>query len=219
MVTLLAATLLAGCDAQAGGDYNGEPLAVLKGTVQNQSGVPPAQQIDAALLWHAHGSTSLDSIMDATPVSIEKLFPAIFIITIYLPAPAVAFQQSTLPYAVADVGAIVHGASAADIASGAAVLGRLADPLLFYFESDVPQGLMQQHYGGLKKGYHLISRHQIVDPTTLSQAQINGCAQTLSSQTQVSFADAQVECAQSLLSQDSHEVPLTTPILLQVRNP
>jgi hypothetical protein len=219
MVTLLAATLLAGCDGQAGSDYNGQPLAVLKGTVENQSGVPPAQQIDAALLWHAHGSTSLDTIMGATPVTIDKLFPAVFIITIYLPPPDVAFQQSTLPYAVADVGAIVHGASAADIASGAAVLGRLADPLLFYFKSDVPPGLMQEQYGGLKKGYHLISRHQILDPTTLSPAQINGCAQTLSSQTQVTFADAQVECAQSLLSQQSHEVPLTTPILLQVRNP
>src|SRR5436309_2454419 len=81
----LAALFWAGCDAQAGADYNGQPLAVLMGTVQNQSGVPPAQQIDAALLWHAHDSSPLDSIMSATPVTIEKLFPAQFTITIYLP--------------------------------------------------------------------------------------------------------------------------------------
>lgn len=218
-IAALATLHLWGCDAQAGADYNGQPLAVLTGTVQNQSGVPPAQQIDAALLWHAHGSTSLDPIMSATPVTIEKLFPAQFTIRIYLPPPTMALQQSTLPYAVADVGAIVHGASAADIASGAAVLGRLPDPLLFYFQSDVPHGLMEQQYGGLKKGYHLMTRQKLVDPATLSQSQIDACASTLTSQTHVALADAQMECAQSLLSQESHEVPMSTPVLLQVRNP
>lgn len=216
---LAAAALVAGCDGQAGAGYNGQPLAVLMGTVQNQSGVPPAQQIDAALLWRAHGSTSSDTIMSATPVTIEKLFPAQFTISVYLPPPPTTFAQSTLPYAVADVGAIVHGASAVDIASGAAVLGRLGDPLLFYFKSDVPHGLMEQQYGGLKKGYHLMSRQQTVDPSTLSQAQIDDCARMLSSQANVAVAEARVECAQSLLSQQSHEVPMSTPVLLQVRNP
>jgi hypothetical protein len=214
-----AAALLVGCDGQTGIDYNGQPLAVLMGTVKNQSGIPPAQMIDAALLWHAHGSTSPDTIRSATPVMVEKVFPGQFTITIYLPPPAAAFSQSTLPYAVADVGAIVHGASDADIASGVAVLGRLPDPLLFYFQSDVPHGLMEQQYGGLKKGYHLMSRQQIVDPATLSQSQIDDCANTLSSQAHVSFADAQKECANSLLSQQSREVLMSTPILLQVRNP
>lgn len=215
----MAAALLAASDGQAGVDYNGQPLAVLKGTVQNQSGIPPAQMIDAALLWHAHGSTSPDSIMSATPVMVEKVFPGQFTITIYLPPPAAAFSQSTLPYAVADVGAIVHGASAADIASGVAVLGRLPDPLLFFFDSDVPHGLMEQQYGGLARGYQLISRQQIVDPATLPQSQIDDCANTLAGQTHVSFSDAQKECANSLLSQQSHEVPMSTPVLLQVRNP
>src|SRR5262245_48092805 len=146
--TCWAFALWAGCDAQAGADYPGEPLAVLTGNVENQTGIPPAQTIDAALLWHAHGSTSLDAIMSATPVMIEKVFPAQFTITIYLPPPPSTFAQSTLPYAVADIGAIVHDASAADLASGAAVLGRIADPLLFYFASNVPHGLMEQQYGG-----------------------------------------------------------------------
>jgi hypothetical protein len=213
------ATLLGACDAQVGNEYNGQPLAVLTGTVENQSLVPPALQIDAALLWHALGSNPLDAIMSATPVTIAKTFPAQFTITVYLPPPAMAFQQTTLPYAVADVGAIVHGATAADIASGAAVLGRLTDPVLFYFQSTVPQGLMEQQYGSLKKGYHLISRQQIVDPATLSPSQIDACANTLSSQTRVAFADARTECAQSLLTEQSHEVPTSTPLLLRVRNP
>src|ERR1051325_353229 len=124
--TLWAALLLVvGCDGHAGSDYDGQPLAVLTGTVDNQSGVPPAQQMDAALLWRARGMS--DQIMSATPVRIEKLFPAQFTITIYLPAPAEALAQSTLPFAVANVGAIRHGASADEIASGSAVLGRLAD--------------------------------------------------------------------------------------------
>lgn len=218
-MTLLASALWAGCDAQAGVDYNGQPLAVLTGEVQNQSGVPPAQPIDAALLWHAGGSTSPDSIMSATPVMIEKVFPARFTITIFLPPPTVAVQQTTLPYAVADVGAIVHGASVADLASGAAVLGRVADPLLFYFERDVPHGLMEQQYGGLKKGYHLISRQEVVDPATLSQSQIDDCVATLSSQVDVAAADARAECTQSLLSQHSQELPMSTSLVMQVRNP
>src|SRR2546423_6723325 len=100
---LAAAALLYGCDGQAGSDYNGQPLAVLTGTVSNQSGVPPAQRIDAALLWRGSGMS--DEIMSATPVVIEKLFPAQFTITIYLPAPAAALAQSTLPFARANVGA------------------------------------------------------------------------------------------------------------------
>jgi len=214
----LAAALYCGCDGQAGNDFNGQPLAVLTGTVSNQSGIPPAQKIDAALLWRATGTS--DQIMSATPVVIEKLFPAQFTITIYLPAPAAALAQSTLPFAVANVGAITHGASPGDIASGAGVLGRLADPLLFYFASDTPHGLLEQQYGALKKGYHFISRTQVVDPATLGQAQIDSCATALHGEVPaIAFADAQRECAQSLLSQSSYEVPLSTPVLLQVSNP
>jgi len=216
--TFLAAALLGGCDGQAGTDYYGQPLAVLKGTVSNQSGVPPTHQIDAALLWRAPSGS--DAIMSATPVTIEKLFPAQFTITIYLPAPAAAFQSTTLPYAVANVGAITHGATPSEIASGGGVLGRLADPLLYYFRSDVPAGLLEQQYGAMRKGYHLISRMQVVDPLTLAPSQIDSCAAALTGQSpDISFADAQRECRQSLLSQASHELPLTTPVLLQVSNP
>src|SRR5262245_21473559 len=122
MTLLAAAALVGGCDSQAGSDYYGQPLAVLKGTVSSQSGVPPAQQIDAALLWRAPSGS--DQIMSATPVTIMKMFPAQFTITIYLPAPSAAFQSTTLPYAVANVGAITHGALPGEIASGSAVLGR-----------------------------------------------------------------------------------------------
>jgi hypothetical protein len=218
--SFLAAALLCGCDGVAGSDYNGEPLAVLKGTVNNQSGVPPALRIDAALLWRARAGGGTDEIMSATPVTIEKLFPAQFTITIYLPAPAAAFESSTLPHAVANVGAITHGATPAEIQSGAGVLGRLADPLLYYLRRDLPPGLLQQHYGALNKGYHLVSRTQLVDPATLPPSQIDACATTLTGETSdISFADAQLECAQTLLSHASHEVPLSTPVLLQVVNP
>jgi hypothetical protein len=219
-MSFVAAALLCGCDGVVGSDYNGQPLAVLKGTVNNQSGVPPVQRIDAALLWRARAGGMSDEIMSATPVTIEKLFPAQFTITIYLPAPAAAFESSTLPYAVANVGAITHGATPAEIQSGAGVLGRLPDPLLYYLRRDVPPGLLQQHYGVLHKGYHLLSRTQIVDPATLSPSQIDACATTLTGEaSDLAFADAQLECAQSLLSQSSREVPLSTPVLLQVVNP
>jgi len=210
--------LLAGCDGQAGVDYNGQPLAVLKGIVNNQSGIPPSYQMDAALLWRAYDPASPDAIMGASPVMIEKLFPAQFTITIFLPAPSVAFQQSTLPYAVANVGAITHGTPPDQIA-GTGVLGKLADPLLYYFRSDVPHGAMELEYGPLKKGYHLIHRLKITDPATLTPAQIDGCATGLAGESSIAFADAQLECRDSLLSTSSQEVPLDTPVLLQVRNP
>jgi hypothetical protein len=214
----LCAAALLGCDGQAGPDYNGLPLAVLSGTVNNQSGIPPSQPIDAALLWRA--PAGVDAIMSATQVTIEKTFPAQFIISIYLPAPASVQQQSTLPYAVANVGAIQHGLTPQQLAAGTGVLGRLNDPLLYYFEKDLPGGLLQQQYGALKKGYHLLSRTQTVDPATLAPAAVDACAQTLVSQVgSIAPADAQTECAQSLLSHTSIEVPMNTPLILQVTNP
>jgi hypothetical protein len=215
----LGLLLLAGCDGQAGSDYNGLPLAVLKGTVNNQSGMPPTREIDAALLWRARDPASPEAIMGASPVLIEKVFPAQFTITIYLPAPSVAFQASTLPYAVANMGAIAHGTPPEQIAAGDGVLGRLTDPLLYYFRAAVPHGSMEQQYGPLAKGYHLIHRQQIVDPGTLSPSDVDSCASTLTHETDLAFADAQLECAQSLLSQTSQELPLDTPVLLQVKNP
>lgn len=216
----LAVALLTGCDGQAGVDFNGQPLAVLKGTVNNQSGVPPAQQIDAALLWRARDPSSPDAIMGASPVMIEKLFPAQFTITIYLPAPEVAFQSSTLPYAVANVGAIAHGTPPEQIAGGAGVLGRLADPLLYYFRAAVPPGSLLEQYGPLARGYHLVHRTQLVDPATLTAGQIDTCANTLTSENGgIAYADAELECRDSLLSFSSEEVPLDTPVLLQVQNP
>jgi len=80
--------------------------------------------------------------MSATPVQIEKRFPAQFTITIFLPPPETAFAGTSLPFAVAGVGAIERGAAPAQIADGSAVIGQLADPLLYYFSSPVPPGLL-----------------------------------------------------------------------------
>jgi hypothetical protein len=215
----LIAGLLVGCDAQAGSDYSGQPLVTLHGTVNNQSGQPPSYQIDAALLWLERSATP-DAIMSATPVQIEKVFPAQFTITIYLPPPTSVLQSTTLPYAAANLGAISHGASPADIASGAALFGRLSDPLLYYFRTDVPAGSLERQYGALKQGYHLLTRTQTVDPNALPSAQIDACAATLTGERhEIAFADAQLECKESLLSHTSHQLPLDTPLLLQVSNP
>jgi hypothetical protein len=218
----LASTLalLGGCDAQAGSDYNGQPLATLRGTVNNASGIPPVYQLDAALLWRGGGPASPDTIMGASAVQIEKMFPAQFTITIFVPPPLTAYAGGTLPYAVASIGAITHGAPLAHIADGSAVLGQLADPLLYYFRSAVPSGLMQQQYGPLAKGYHLIHRQQTVDPATLTPAQIDACAGTLTAESPaIAMADAARECADSLLSHTSQELALDTPLLLVVKNP
>ena len=206
-----------GCDGQASSDFPGLPLAVLSGTVNVQPGFPPfsSQPIDAALLWRAPGA--VDTIMSATQVMIVKTFPAQFMISIYLPPPQSVLQKSSLPYAVADLGAIVHGLTPAQLAAGTGVLGRLNDPLLYYIENDLPRGLMQLQYGALKKGYHLISRTQTVDPATLPSASVDGCAAQLVDQDgAISYADARTECAQSLLSHSSKELPLDTPLLLLI---
>jgi hypothetical protein len=219
-VALTLALLAGGCDAHAGSDYDGQPLATLHGTVNNASGVPPVYQIDAALLWRARNPAAPEAIMGATPVQIEKLFPAQFTITIFLPPPASAFAGTSLPFAVAGVGAITRGAPPEQIADGSAVLGQLADPLLYYFRGPVPRGLLQQQYGALAKGYHLIHRQQTVDPSTLAPAQVDDCARALIAESpDIAFADAAGECAQSLLSHTSQELPLETPVLLVVKNP
>jgi hypothetical protein len=216
---LFGLALLVGCDPQVGNDYRGGPLAVLKGIVNNQSGVPPVYLIDAALLWQARGAAP-NTIVGATPVPIVKMFPAEFTITVYLPPPATVQAQSSLPYAAAEVGAMTHDATPAEIANGSAILGQLADPQLYYFRSDVPAGLLAQQYGSLRAGYHLLHRTQTVDPATLTSAQITSCAATLQSESpSIALADAQYECQSSLLSHVSQELSLDSPLLLLVKNP
>jgi hypothetical protein len=210
--------MLAGCDSQVGNDYPGQSLIVLKGAVNYRGGVPSGN-VAAALLWHALGSSMPDTLASATPVKIEKVFPAPFTITIYLPPPTDVLHQSSLPYAVASVGAINMSLPANQWVSG--MLGLVADPLLYYFKTDVEaNGIMGRQYGPMKRGYHLISRHQTVDPSTLSAMQIDDCANALQAESRaIARGDAQLECSQSLLTHASQEVPLDTNLLLEVSSP
>jgi hypothetical protein len=207
--------LLAGCDGQAGSDYHGEPLAELTGTVNNESGQPPATMIDAVLLWRAGDGNSAAA---ATPVVIEKMFPAQFTITLYQPPPEVALHVSSLPFAVANLGAIRHGA---DLMRGDGLLGSLADPQIYYVHRALPaDGPLHDAYGALAKGYHYVSRSQQRDPATLSAAEIDDCATRVAGAPDgISLSDAQTECRDNLLSQSIRELPLTTPVVLRVKNP
>jgi hypothetical protein len=216
-IVALCALSLGGCDGQAGSDYKGTPLVVLHGMVVDSTPMAPWQPVDAALLWRGSDPAMPDAIMFATPVSVEKVFPATFTIWVYLPPPPGAFEGS-LPYASANVGAIVDGATADQLASGAGVLGRLPDPLLYYFKSDVSQnGFMAQHYGPLKRGYHLIARLKTADPSTLTAAQIDACAGALVAESAgVARADAATECAQNLLTFTNQELPLDTALTLEL---
>jgi hypothetical protein len=219
-IVALCALGFCGCDGQAGSDYQGTPLVVLHGSVVDSSPTPPWQPIDAALLWRGLDAAMPDAIMFATPLPVEKVFPASFTIWVYLPPPQRAYQGS-LPYASANVGAIAHGATAADLANGTGILGRMPDPLLYYFKSDVLQnGLMAQHYGSLKRGYHLMTRHQTADPSTLTPSQIDACAGALVAESAgLARADAATECVESLLTFSNQELPLDTALTLDLTKP
>ena len=198
MRALVMAVLLGGCDAQVGDGYRGEPMARFAGTVESMGFAPPLP-VDAALLWQPRGTATV-----ATPIPVEKTFPAHFAMTIVLPPPLdVVFAG----HSEAQLAAIQHGASADAIASGAAVYGAIDQPRVHFFESDTT-GLLAKQYGALHRGYHLMQRVPL--GTTPTDAEVAAC---------VAGGATESLCRDELLTARQEDLPFDTPLLLEVTTP
>jgi hypothetical protein len=195
------ALLLLGCDPQVGADYRGEPMARFEGTVEAVHGSPPLP-VDAALLWQPRGTVTID-----TPIVVEKSFPAHFKMAILVPPPLDVEQGG---HAEALLSAIARDAPPEAIAMGQGVWGEMDDPRVHFFEHDTT-GLLAREFGNLPRGYHLISHTPLPAPT---QAQLDACVAELAQ-----YGDQSQLCSQRLLAFREVEVPMTTPLVLEVNGP
>jgi hypothetical protein len=88
LISIIAA---AGCDAQAPGDYQGEPLATIRGTVRNEATAPP-DGAELVLRWHHESEADQDEpVYEA--IEVAGVFPASFSLDIFEPPPESTFGR------------------------------------------------------------------------------------------------------------------------------
>jgi hypothetical protein len=221
MRALLALALVAGCDPQVGQSYRGEPMATLQGTVEEMAG-PISGPVDAALLWTPRGVGSVATV--PTPIPVEKMFLAHFVMTIVLPPPVEVLQPDVVAHAEARVAAIARGATADDLAQGRGLYGYIDQPRVHFFEADLPpKSLLARQYGAVMRGYHLVNRTQIADPSLITQAQVDACVADLMANGFVGAGQdtsaAATLCRQQLLVYRQDVLPLDTSLVLKVPGP
>jgi hypothetical protein len=153
----------AACSSQVTPQYQGEPLATIRGTVVTSS-TPPSQAVTAAIVWLT-GTANVDlPKIVGTRADVQGSFPTSFSLDIYAPPPADAFHPggSNDTSTGIWIGVIVAlDAAAADRdLHPSDVLG--ADPghILLYFDSDgsASQGVAAaalEYKVPATQGYHL----------------------------------------------------------------
>jgi hypothetical protein len=190
--------LLAGCDAQVGDTYRGEPMARFAGTVESRGAAPPLP-VDAALLWSPRGTATV-----ATPIPVEKTFPAHFAMTIVLPPPLDVVLDG---HAEARLAAVKHDATPDELAAGIGVYGAIDQPRVHFFEHDT-SGLLAKQYGSLGRGYHLMQRVPL--GATPTQAEVDAC---------VAAGAPEPLCRDELLVARQDDLPFDTALILEVTTP
>ena len=158
--------VLFGCSSQADTAYQGEPLAVLSGTVDTQGAAPPPE-LYAALAWaqptfepNSDVLQSLSYVAQAAPVSGQ--FPARFTLDVYQPPPTSTLESCSdganiaIGFLVTLDAAPVSGAYVPSTVDGAA-----AGTVVVYVDSDrAPGWICNTRTNGLPfgptKGYHLL---------------------------------------------------------------
>lgn len=158
----------AGCASQAGTSYRGEPLAVLRGSVEastsSATASPPAP-LAAALLWNglrpnADAKASVSRRQVGTSVPVTGQFPAQFALQVYTPPPEGALftcfaAQPDRPgsIATARIAAVLEGTSTTTLKQ-TDLYGYVSDFLVVYVDADLP-AVSDCPGGALTKGYHL----------------------------------------------------------------
>ena len=150
---LIALAPLAGCGAMADGEYQGESLMRIEGSIVSSEANLPA--MDVALLWQiAPDAQGCDRVSDGVArVTTEGTFPAAFRLVVTQPPPAAAFTGDS-PVAEAYVAALDKDNR---------VYGYAANPgkvvyKVFYSRRDIPAGSADSaRFGGtaLRAGYQL----------------------------------------------------------------
>ncbi len=180
------AVISAGCSSQATDDYQGEPLAVVRGQITGAS----TASADAALLWSKLGGETLGS---STRVTVKGAFPQKFTLAIMDPPPDAAF--STTPWeaeskiAFADIAALTTGATPSSPSEvDAALVGGVTAHVVFYNQSPITSGMtLAKVFGTLDAGYHLLSVRAYTEEEKAAQSTCRDAATNAGK-------DAKLEC-------------------------
>jgi hypothetical protein len=87
----LVSMLAPACDAQVPGDYPGQPLATIRGTVRNEATSPP-ESAKLVLRWHFENEADQDQpVYEA--IEVDGVFPASFSLDIFVPPPERTFGR------------------------------------------------------------------------------------------------------------------------------
>jgi hypothetical protein len=163
MNRILGASLLIGglcaCDVQPNGKYEGEPLLVLGGAVDNQLSTTPAR-IDVVLWWAASGwSVGPDGapppgFVPFSDVAVTGTFPSDFQLDVFVPPPSGSIFDFAMPADQGDPMALGFIA-ALDMDANRIVGMVLAYNVIYLPEIGQHRGIYEPDLG-MAAGYHLI---------------------------------------------------------------
>jgi hypothetical protein len=149
---LIALSLLAGCDSLADGDYVGEPMFRLDGTLVTAT-KQPSSASGVALAWQDPGGAGGPGVA-TTIVPVQTELPATVKIVVPLPPPAAArfaFDDADVELAEAFV-LLVDDAAPRPISHGI-----VRDRVVVFATADVAADTQAADYlgGPISAGYHL----------------------------------------------------------------
>jgi hypothetical protein len=145
---------LAGCAAQPDGTYEGDPLLVMQGIVQDQNHTTH-NRVELVLNWWIPGALlpdgSLPPYVPPSPTPVTGSFPASFELAVVAPPPKAAIANFTTPPSDGDLMALAS--VVARDASTHETLGVIFDYTVMY----VPTPLEHRDFlpAGTSVGYHL----------------------------------------------------------------
>ena len=176
----------AGCASQAPTTYEGEPLALIRGTVQTTSAKALATPIEAAIFWQkvrfGQGETELANQGNlSTPTPIAGSFPAEFRLKILVPPD----DRALVPCFGDQPGGLAWGSSVA-VRKGADpsntkltdLHGYAADAAVVYASAPIPPDAPcnSMFRTEISPGYHLFVRRHVSDE---EQAAADAAAEAL----------------------------------------
>jgi hypothetical protein len=171
---LLATCLLAGCDSLAGGDYVGEPMFTLSGTLSSKGSASNDHALGLSLMWQDSGGAGGPGIA-ASPVPVSLEFPATLRVSIALPPPdAARFGFDDSPAELAEAYLVIVGT---DAEVPRQMRGIDRSHVLVWASGDIAEGGQAADYlgGPVSAGYHLRRYVPAITPGSAQQRMIDRC--------------------------------------------
>lgn len=173
-LTLATLTTITGCEGVNDGEYLGEALLSLEGTVTNQRSQTP-NGAEVVLFW---GSSNDDTLYYGETANVQGTFPASFTLDIFTPPPDAYLREIPGTNGNRAAGATISAWATDQVPSGATppfdvpesgiipgLLGLDVEHFLLYVEQDIPAGTVENIIfeqsdrfvsNGLSAGFHVL---------------------------------------------------------------